>query len=204
MRLDGFLHALERMNMKSAELAVPFQGAEHDRFANGAATGILALVSVLVLFLATDERLIDFDGPFQRAIERTSVGRMAQAMQHEPSSFLRDLDILRERRAGDPLLVRSDKPDRHEPLAERDFRVLEDGPDFDRKPLPTVAALVVPVIGEVVDLGRSAVRTMGTILPADRAQVINARLLVGEGFHHVEEAVELLDHGFGSDPIAII
>jgi hypothetical protein len=38
------------------------------------------------------------------------------------------------------------------------------------------------------------VRAESTILPANRPKMVDASLLVREGFHHLQQAVELLDH----------
>ena len=87
-------------------------------------------------------------------------------------------------------------PDRDEPLAQRDFAVLEDRADLDGEPLAAIAALVRPVVGEVVNLGAAAMRTVSAVLPADGAEVVDADLFIAEHFHHLHQAVELLDHGF--------
>ena len=86
-------------------------------------------------------------------------------------------------------------PDRHEPLAERQLRVLEDRADLDGEPLAAVAALVGALIREVVNLGAAAVGAERAVLPADGPEMVDAYLLVREGFHHLHQAVELLDHG---------
>ena len=44
-------------------------------------------------------------------------------------------------------------------------------------------------------LGAPAMRAIGTVLPPDGAEVVNAHLLIRECFHHLEEAIELLDDG---------
>lgn len=112
--------------------------------------------------------------------------------------FLRHLDVAGECGAGHAFFVRRDQPDRHEPFAQRDFAVLEDRSDLYREALFAVAALVIALVGEVVNLGRSAMRAMGALVvlaPTDAAQMINGRLFIGEGFHHLEQAVELHRHG---------
>ena len=100
--------------------------------------------------------------------------------------------------------MRRDKPDRHEPLAERDFAIFKDRSNLDAETLLAVAALVVPVIGEVVNLCGAAMRAMGVFVvstPTDRTEMVNRGLFVREGFHHVKEAVEGR-HGYRSDSIA--
>ena len=106
-------------------------------------------------------------------------------MKDKPGAFLRNFEVAGERRAGDPLLVRGHKPDRRKPLAERELRVLEDGSDLDRKALLAISALVGALVAEVHDALRIAVRAKCPILPPDRGQVVNRRLLVREGFEEL-------------------
>src|SRR5690606_38186839 len=94
--LDSGLHAFQGRDVEGAELAVALQRAEHHGLANAATARPLALALVLVLLLATYERLINFHCAGERAIEGLGAGRMAKAMQHEPSGLLRDLDIASE------------------------------------------------------------------------------------------------------------
>jgi hypothetical protein len=72
-----------------------------------------------------------------------------------------------------PPFVRGDQPNGHEPLAQRNFAVLEDGADLDRKPLAAIAALVGAIVGEMIDLGRAAIGAMCAGLPPDRAQMVS-------------------------------
>ena len=51
------------------------------------------------------------------------------------------------------------------------------------------------LIGEVVNLRAAAVGAVSAVLPADGPEMVDAHLLVGEGLHHLHQAVELLDHG---------
>lgn len=78
---------------------------------------------------------------------------MAKAMKHKPRRLLCDANVLCELRAGDPFLVRSDEPNRHHPLAQLDLAVLKDRADLDRKPLPTVTALVRAPVAEMINAG---------------------------------------------------
>jgi hypothetical protein len=67
---------------------------------------LAALILVLVLFLASEIALINFDGTAQRSVEGARAHGVPQAMQHEPRRLLRNLQIARERRARDALTVR--------------------------------------------------------------------------------------------------
>jgi hypothetical protein len=115
-------------------------------------------------------------------------------MQNKPRGLLRDLQIFGECRAGDALRMIGDHPNRHVPLTQREFGVAEDRADFDRKASATVAALEVLAVGEVIDARAAAVRAELAVAPADRPQMIEASLFIGEGFHEIKEAGEIRDH----------
>lgn len=119
---------------------------------------------------------------------------MTKAMGDEPRALLRDPQILRQLGAGDALLVGRDKPDRQHPSAERQFAILKDGADTDGKPLAAVAALVRFAVGEMIDFGRLAMRTERAVFPPDAGEMVNRRLFVGDGLHHLEQAVESRRH----------
>ena len=65
-------------------------------------------------------------------------------------------------------------------FSKRQFRIFEDRPDFDREALATVAALVSPIVREVVDFDPAAVRAERAVRPTDRAEMPDAGLLVRE------------------------
>lgn len=178
-----------------AKLAFPFDHPEHDCLTSAALGAALTLRSVLVLLPTADVGFVGLQRALEGRVERLRAGRMPQAMQDEPRGLLRDVQVLGQLRAGDTFLVARDQPDRHEPLAQREFRVRKNGADLDREPAFAVAALVRLPIREMIDASAAAVGAELAIAPADCPQVVDASLLVLGGFHHFEEAVELLDHG---------
>jgi hypothetical protein len=143
----GVLHLLD------PQFASTLQHPEYDGLVRTTLAASLTLVGMLVLLLAAEIGLVRLNFALQGRVERLGFGGMAKPMQHEPRGFLGDADILGELGAGDALLVRRDEVDRHEPLVQPDLAVLEDRPDLDREPLAAVAALVRPVIREMIDLG---------------------------------------------------
>lgn len=188
--------ALQRLrlgvrDMRRAKLAIAFDHAEHDGLVGTALRTRRLLVGVLVLLLAADERRIGFNLAFQRRIERIGARRVAQAMQDEPRRLLSDFQVFGERGRGDALGVVRDEPDRHEPLAQRQFRILEDRPDFDRKALAALAALERLAVAEMVDAVAGAIGAKLAVAPADRTQMIDAGLFVREGVHQVKKGVEI-------------
>jgi hypothetical protein len=86
------------------------------------------------------------------------------------------------------------QPNRHKPFAKRQFRVLKNGSDFDRKPLAAIAAFERLMIRKMINSIASAMRAKLTIAPTNRLQMIHASLFVRESFHKVKKAVEILDH----------
>lgn len=192
--LDGF-GAQARCDA-CPKFAVALKHAQNGDLALAALLAASALPRVLVLLLAADEGFVGLDHAFERTVERLRFDRVAQAVGHEPSGFLRHAKVFSELRAGDALLVRSDKPDREHPRTQRDFAVLKDRADLDGEPLATVAALVSAVVREVIDAGRFAVRAKRAVLPADRPEMVDCGLLVGDCGHHLKDGVELLHGGF--------
>jgi hypothetical protein len=106
-------------------------------------------------------------------------------MQYEPSRFLSDLQILGELGAGNPFPVRGDHPNRSEPFAKRKLSIFEDRANLDAEPLTAVAAFVGAPVGEIIDFGRATVRTESTSRPTDRAQIVDAGLLIREGLKEI-------------------
>ena len=181
-------------NVDRAKLAVALLDAEQDFLASAALRTALAVHGVLVLLFAANERRVSLDRPLQRRVERLRAGRVTKAMQHEPRRLLRDLQILGERGAGDALRVVRDEPDRHKPLAEWQLGILKDRADLDREARLAVAALEGLAIREVIDAVALAVGAKLAVAPADRAQMVNAGLLVRERRHQVKQAVDARDH----------
>ena len=78
-------------NHFGAQLAVTLHNA-HDRNLVCAALAARGpLMGVLVLLFAADVGFIRLNHAFKRLVERFGAGGMAEAMQHEPRRFLRDL-----------------------------------------------------------------------------------------------------------------
>src|SRR5712671_4339743 len=122
------LYGLRRqiVHLHRANVAAALHHAEHGSLTRAASSGMLALPFVLVALSAADEGLVNFDLAAEWPIERFGLSGFAEPMRHEPRGFLRHADITGELSAGNPFLVTGDEPDRDEPLAERQLRVLED------------------------------------------------------------------------------
>lgn len=186
--LQGF--SLRVLDGPGAKFTIALDDPHDNCLSDAAAPFVKALGRMLVRLLAADERLVGLDGARQRRVERLGGRCVPQAVKHEPCRLLGDLDIACELGAGDALLVRGDQPDRHEPLAERDFAILKDGPDLDRETLAAIAALVGLLVTEVIDFGRATMRAERAILPANSREVRDGRRFIGDRVHQLEEAVK--------------
>lgn len=80
--------------------------------------------------------------------------------------------------AGNALSVRRDQPDRGQPLSKRDFAVLEDRPDPDRKAPPAPGALKDQSTLEMIDRLMPAIGAELPKLPSDRREILYRRRLI--------------------------
>jgi hypothetical protein len=90
---------------------------------------------------------------------------MAYLMQHEPSRFLSDLDVLCQLDGRYTLLMGTDKVHGHEPLAEADFGILEYGSRQNGKCMIAVVATETPVTA-FKDMDTSTDGTYNLLTPA--------------------------------------
>jgi hypothetical protein len=137
--------------MECPQFAFALDYAEHNVFVGAALRSWRFLIGVFVLFFATYKRCIAFNGAFQRRIERFGARGVPNAMENVPSGLLRYLQVFCHRGAGDSLRMVADHPHCHEPFAERQFGVVKDGSDFDRKPLAAITAFESLAIRKVID-----------------------------------------------------
>jgi hypothetical protein len=137
---------------------------------------------------------IDLDNAVERLVEGFNLRGVPEPMQHEPCGLLRDAEIAGQLRASDAFFVAGDQPNRDEPLPQAEFRILENRTNLDRKALSAGFALVSAAIREIVDLRAAAVWAERPVRPADRAEMLNARLLVRERCGQLGKGVECLQH----------
>ncbi len=123
---------------------------------------------------------------------------MTQTVQHEPCGFLGYVNVLRELRAGNSFLVRRDEPNGRKPLAQRNFAVLENGADADRKPITALGTFPSLAVLEGVELVVAAVGTELAVPPADRLEIADCGLFVRD---RLEQFVEALELGFHGSPL---
>lgn len=155
----------------SPQLSVARHDAHDSNLVRAALAVGSALVSVLVLFLAAHVGFVCLNHSFKRAIEGRRARRMTQAVENDPCRLLRDLDVLGELRGCDAFGVTRHHPNRYEPLAGRQLRILENRADVVGEPLAAVAALVDPIVGEVVQIDK-ALLAQDNNIESDRVQFL--------------------------------
>src|SRR5271157_1748653 len=122
-----------------ANLPATLQDAEDSRFVLAASSGdsTLAFAHVHVASLATYERFVNFYFALRATAEPLAVELIlhgcADAVQHEPRSFLSDFHVLGDLATTDAVLAVSQHPKRHHPLVESDGRILEYRADLERE-----------------------------------------------------------------------
>ena len=134
------------VSVHRAQIAVPVEHAKDYRLSFPALRAAFAVNRMLVLFFAADKRLVRLDNAVQRRIKRLGRRSMPEPVKHEPSGLLRHVNIPRQRRASDALLVRRQHPNRHQPLLQGYFGILKDCSNLDREAPAAITALMRPTI----------------------------------------------------------
>ena len=133
---------------------------------------------VLVLFEATNEGFVSFDGP-QKLDKGSARHGSANPVQHEPRRLLSDTQGTAQFVRRNAVLRVHDEPHGKQPFVEPKGRVLEDCPDLDRE--LTLAALALP------NLARGDERDLqGTTTGAHRLTHVPAEVL-----HELEGTVSV-------------
>ena len=140
--------------------------------------------AVLVLALAADVGLIDFDDTHQLA-EVLILQSSADAMAHVPSRPVRaETHVMIDLERAHPLLAGQHQVNDAEPLAERLIRVLKNRVDQDREPIAVGGAgMALPMEGtarQLVHFGIAAARAMDARRPAMPNQVSLTGVLIWE------------------------
>ena len=188
---------VDALDHTRTDLSVLLDDTHDECLANGAASLMLALRRVFILFPPTDGRFIDSDHTGKRRVEALGQGGMAKAMQHEPSRLLGNSKVGRERRAGDALWVRRDHPDRRIPSAKGKLCILKNGPDADAETLTADVALVHVCAGQRANSGRfriSAQRAELALSPTDCREMIDGGLFGREGREQLRKGFEGREH----------
>ena len=105
---------------------------------------------MVVTLFSANKRFASLNRVGKWAVKRLRSRGMTEAMQHEPSGLLRDRYVLGQLSAGDTLIVRGDQPDRHKPLLQADFAVLENCANLDGEALFAITTFVRRAIRKVI------------------------------------------------------
>ena len=89
--------------------------------------------------LTADVGFVGFDFS-SHLVDAPGVHGIADAMDHEPRSLLRDLECPRDLIGTDSVFAIGNEPHRTEPFLQRNRAVFEDGPDLDRELLTAFQA----------------------------------------------------------------
>ena len=144
----------------------------------------LAYIAVHIAGLSTDECFVHFDF-FAFATEfygRISLHGESDAVQHEPCGLLGDADSAGHFIGTDAIFAIGDHPNGNEPLVETDWRILENGSDFDAE-LPMVVnalALPLPLIRKEVGVFAFTSGANNAVWPAQVYHPIQTVIWTGE------------------------
>jgi hypothetical protein len=190
---DGFVNeshhsvAIRALYHFANDIALASNRADHDGFSYATLRVRIALTEMLVLFLAADQRLINFDNSHQ--LPELRVGqRRAQTMAHVESRAVRaGSDHAMDLKCADSLFGSQDHVENLEPNQERVFRVLVNRSRDEREPIGVSApaigirALPMPRLGEAVDIIWSlAARARYAIRPTMLREIGPAGILIRE------------------------
>ncbi len=179
--LDGSLAPIR--NYRCTDLAPAFQDSHDRSFVFGSSFGDAdsALVLVHEARRAANEGFVHFD-----FAAHSSEGFVLQgepdAMEHEPSRLLSDLERASHFVGTDSILAVGEHPSRREPLIEADGRILKDGSHLDGElPLGMVSGTLPDTPrGAERDALRAANRADNPFGPASCHKVVEAVIWIRE------------------------
>ena len=167
--------------------------ANHGRLPHRAPAGVGQLGTsrvAHVLALAAHVRLIGLDRPLERnPVARLRHPRFADAMEHEPSGLLADLEVSVQFHGRDGLEAGEAQVDGYGPLAKRNVRARERGARLDRE---VTSAVRTPVRHRLV-AGLAGARTAAlpaasTVRPDHGLDPFPCRVFAREHVHDFDEA----------------
>jgi DNA-binding XRE family transcriptional regulator len=162
--------ALAVRDMLHANLA-GFAIHAHDQFLSRSASAdylLCFLVLVHETSAAADHGFIGFDWAAPAEFRETpALHCKPDAVKHEPSGFLADLQVARDFPRTDPVLAVVNQPDGRQPFSRRQRRILEDGPDLNAE-LP---AGMMAQKGKEVAMARNVDDIINKVSPAQRKKI---------------------------------
>jgi hypothetical protein len=186
-------------NYRCADLATAFQDSHDRSFVFGASLGDAdsALVFVHEASRTADESFVYFDFATDFPEGFVLQGE-PDAMEHEPSRLLGDLESAAHFIGTDSILAVGEHPSRCEPLVEPDGRILKNGADLDGELALGVMSGALPDTPRSAerDLLGAASRAGDTLGPAPRNKVIEAVIWIREVKNRFLQALGFA-HGLG-------
>lgn len=122
--------------------------------------------------------------------------RPTEALQDEPSRFLRDADFLAELHAADALARGNEEIHRVEPFIQRYMRALEDGPRANREILFARVAAIVAAFADSDALAARADWTLNAVRPQTRFEIDPRRFRIGKELKKLKRADGYVVHLF--------
>ena len=167
--------------------AIAFTHSNDSGLTDGAATSIQLLTGVLVLFLATDIGLIDFNDARQDG--KVVAAGFAEPLKNEPSGLLRDADFLGQLHRGNALARSDEQVHCINPLVKRDMRALENGPSANGEIFGAlVAAVVTGHLAHRDPITQSTYWAMRAFGPEPGFQIQASAVLIGKHLKQLEGA----------------
>ena len=162
--------------------------AEYGGLTDSAAPRIEFLMLVLVRFLATKERFVDFDDAFQLVDVIRRTASLSQALQHEPRGVLADPYLLGKLKAADALACGHQQVHGVDPLMQRDMRPSEDRTCAHGEIEVTGVATEETFLPGSNALGSAARWALRTIRPKAILKILAGRFFVREKLEKLEGA----------------
>lgn len=144
-------------------------------------------------FLAADIGFVNLNDPGQ--FGRVVPAGLAEPLEHEPGGLLRDADLRVKLDAADALAGRDKQIHRVEPLVQRYFGSLENGPGANGEIEQTSIAAVEAALAGADAIDLATRRAGGPVRPALRLEIGAGALLIGEHLEQLECAYGGLGHG---------
>lgn len=168
--------------------------AEYSRLSDRTATSAELLRPVLVLFLASEERFVDFDHALQ--LLQFAAASLAETVKHEPCGFLGDTNFFGYLHGRYAFAGRHKQVHRVNPLVQRDVRPLENRACTDGEIQLALVAAVEALALAGGDVILTAARWAdGAFRPQTAFEVHPRRGFVGEHLKELKGADRALAHG---------
>ena len=160
--------------------SVPFEQPEYDLFTARSASVYLLFALMLMheACRAADKGFIRFNRA-GHLVDRSGMGRVANAVHHEPRGLLGDFESLPDLVGANAVLAVRHHPHGAEPFIQTNRRILEDRTDLNGELLLAVPALPDQPRSEVGSFLAGAARADGlTVGPLNSSNLVDAGLRV--------------------------